>query len=346
MTGRGHAGERGGPAGDLYVVVRVARGRALPARRRGPRDRRRRGGAAGGAGHARSRCRRSTARCRSRCPRARSRARRSRMGGRGMPPLGRGRTGDLRVVVNVAIPRRLTREQRELLEELAELADRRQPARGRGHDREAQAGAGGVIRLGRAGDPRRQRTRSSLPGAAAILAARLRGRDLVGATRSSSSTASAVSAARRRSRRQVSRHAHARRAGLGDGLARASRAGRGRRDHDPPAVARRRAGRPRRRPGHHVRRWHRTRRRACAWSCCRAGRAAPLADWGAGAACSRVAAARSATRRSRRSSSTRQRSRRTARTASTRCRRLVARAARRRRRSVRRQPARGRCWRR
>ena len=29
--------------------------------------------------------------------------------GRGMPPLGRGRTGDLRVVVNVAIPRRLTR---------------------------------------------------------------------------------------------------------------------------------------------------------------------------------------------------------------------------------------------
>ncbi len=29
VTGRGHAGERGGPAGDLYVVVRVQRGRAL-----------------------------------------------------------------------------------------------------------------------------------------------------------------------------------------------------------------------------------------------------------------------------------------------------------------------------
>ena len=40
--------------------------------------------------------------------------------GRGMPPLRRGRTGDLRVVVNVAIPRRLTREQRDLLEQLAD----------------------------------------------------------------------------------------------------------------------------------------------------------------------------------------------------------------------------------
>jgi molecular chaperone DnaJ len=37
-----------------------------------------------------------------------------------MPPLGRGRTGDLRVVVNVAIPRRLTSEQRDLLEKLAD----------------------------------------------------------------------------------------------------------------------------------------------------------------------------------------------------------------------------------
>jgi len=42
------------------------------------------------------------------------------LGGRGMPPLGRGRTGDLRIVVSVAIPRRLTKRQRELLEELNE----------------------------------------------------------------------------------------------------------------------------------------------------------------------------------------------------------------------------------
>src|SRR5215216_685585 len=39
---------------------------------------------------------------------------------RGMPPLGRGRTGDLHVHVNVVIPRRLSREQRALLERLAD----------------------------------------------------------------------------------------------------------------------------------------------------------------------------------------------------------------------------------
>jgi molecular chaperone DnaJ len=37
-----------------------------------------------------------------------------------MPPLRRGRTGDLRVVVNVTVPRRLTRQQRELLERFAD----------------------------------------------------------------------------------------------------------------------------------------------------------------------------------------------------------------------------------
>src|SRR5262249_14404269 len=42
------------------------------------------------------------------------------LAGRGCPPVGgRGRTGDLRVVVNVVIPRRLSRKQRELLEELS-----------------------------------------------------------------------------------------------------------------------------------------------------------------------------------------------------------------------------------
>ena len=40
--------------------------------------------------------------------------------GRGLPPLGRGRTGDLRVVVNVVIPRKLSRKQRELLEQLSD----------------------------------------------------------------------------------------------------------------------------------------------------------------------------------------------------------------------------------
>jgi molecular chaperone DnaJ len=40
--------------------------------------------------------------------------------GQGMPALRRGRHGDLRVVVNVLIPRRLTAEQRELLEQLSD----------------------------------------------------------------------------------------------------------------------------------------------------------------------------------------------------------------------------------
>jgi molecular chaperone DnaJ len=37
-----------------------------------------------------------------------------------MPPLRRGRNGDLRVIVNVVIPRRLDKRQKELLRELAD----------------------------------------------------------------------------------------------------------------------------------------------------------------------------------------------------------------------------------
>ena len=40
--------------------------------------------------------------------------------GAGMPALRGRRTGDLRVVVNVVIPRHLNREQRELLEQLSD----------------------------------------------------------------------------------------------------------------------------------------------------------------------------------------------------------------------------------
>ena len=40
--------------------------------------------------------------------------------GRGMPALRGRRHGDLRVVVNVIVPRHLKREQRELLQQLAE----------------------------------------------------------------------------------------------------------------------------------------------------------------------------------------------------------------------------------
>jgi molecular chaperone DnaJ len=119
VTGRGHAGERGGPAGDLYVVVRVrederflrdgddlvtvldvpfalaALGTTLDVPTLDgdvPLD----------------------------VPAGTQPGETLLLRGRGMPRLGRGRPGDLRVVVNVAVPRRLSRRQRELLEELAD----------------------------------------------------------------------------------------------------------------------------------------------------------------------------------------------------------------------------------
>jgi molecular chaperone DnaJ len=118
ISGRGHAGERGGPPGDLYVVVRVAEDERFlrdaedlvtvvdvpaPLAALGttidvptldgpvPVD----------------------------VPAGTQPGETIVLRGRGMPPLSRGRTGDLRVVINVAIPRRLTSEQRDLLERLA-----------------------------------------------------------------------------------------------------------------------------------------------------------------------------------------------------------------------------------
>jgi molecular chaperone DnaJ len=118
VSGRGHAGDRGGPPGDLYVVVRVREDERflrdgedlvtvvdLPAPLAalgttvdvptldGPVPLQVPAGTQPGETIV--------------------------MRGRGLPPLQRGRTGDLRVVINVTIPRRLTREQRELLERLA-----------------------------------------------------------------------------------------------------------------------------------------------------------------------------------------------------------------------------------
>jgi molecular chaperone DnaJ len=119
LSGRGHAGERGGPNGDLYVVVRVREDERflrdgsdlvtvidVPAPLAalgttievptldGPVPVEIKAGTQPGE--------------------------QIRLGGRGMPPLGRGRTGDLRAVVNVTVPRRLTRKQRDMLERFAE----------------------------------------------------------------------------------------------------------------------------------------------------------------------------------------------------------------------------------
>ena len=118
VTGRGHAGERGGPPGDLYVLVRVAEDQrfvrdgdnlltavdvsaplaALGTTVQvptldGPVD--------------------------LDVPSGTQPHETLVLRGRGMPALRGRRHGDLRVVVNVVIPRRLTAEQRDLASQLA-----------------------------------------------------------------------------------------------------------------------------------------------------------------------------------------------------------------------------------
>ena len=118
LSGRGHAGERGGPPGDLYVVVRVREDErfvrdgndlvsvvdvSAPA-------------AALGTsvtvptleGEERVEIEPGT-----------QPGTVISLPGLGMPSLRRGRPGDQRVVVNVVVPRRLSPRQRELLEELS-----------------------------------------------------------------------------------------------------------------------------------------------------------------------------------------------------------------------------------
>jgi molecular chaperone DnaJ len=118
LAGRGHAGEAGAPDGDLYVAVRVrpderfvrdgndlvtaldvpaplaALGATLEVETLdGPAEVEVKAGTQPGDVLV--------------------------LRGKGMPDLRRGRAGDLRVVVNVVIPRSLTKRQRELLQELS-----------------------------------------------------------------------------------------------------------------------------------------------------------------------------------------------------------------------------------
>jgi molecular chaperone DnaJ len=124
LSGRGHAGERGGPNGDLYVVVRVTEDErfvrdqedlhtvidvAAPMAALG-----------------------TTVQVPSldgdipvEIPAGTQPGETITLRSRGLPPLGRGRTGDLHVHVNVVIPRKLSREQRDLLEQLAASLDDR-----------------------------------------------------------------------------------------------------------------------------------------------------------------------------------------------------------------------------
>ena len=119
VGGRGHAGEHGGPAGDLYVQIRVREDQrfvrdgddlvtvvdvAAPL-------------AALGTTVAVPTV---TGTVELEIPAGTQPHEALIIRGEGMPALRGRRTGDLRVVVNVVIPRRLKREQRELLEQLAD----------------------------------------------------------------------------------------------------------------------------------------------------------------------------------------------------------------------------------
>lgn len=116
VSGRGHAGERGDPAGDLYVVVRVREDErfvrdgadlvtvvdlSAPQAALGDTvlvptlDGEEEVDVAAGTQPGTVMT----------------------LSGRGMPVLGRARRGDQRVVVNVVVPRRLSGEQRRLLEQ-------------------------------------------------------------------------------------------------------------------------------------------------------------------------------------------------------------------------------------
>jgi molecular chaperone DnaJ len=120
LSGRGHAGERGGPPGDLYVLVRIA-----------PDERFLRDGddlvtvldvsaplAAIGATMAAPSL---DGEVEVDIPAGTQPGDVFVVRGHGMPRLRRsGRRGDLRVVVNVVVPRRLNREQRKLAEKLAD----------------------------------------------------------------------------------------------------------------------------------------------------------------------------------------------------------------------------------
>jgi molecular chaperone DnaJ len=119
VAGRGHAGDRGGPSGDLYVHVHV---REDPRFVRDGDDLVTAVDVAAPLAALGTRVSVPTVEgsVELEIPSGTQPHETLVVRGQGMPAL-RGRThGDLRVVVNVVIPRRLKREQRELLEQLAD----------------------------------------------------------------------------------------------------------------------------------------------------------------------------------------------------------------------------------
>src|SRR4051795_1039434 len=125
LSGRGHAGEHGGPPGDLYVLVRIA-----------PDERWVRDGddlvtvldvpAPLAALGATLEVPTLDGPVELDVPAGSQPGEMLTLRGAGMPTLRRpGRRGDLRVVVNVVVPRHLDREQKQLLRRLAESLEER-----------------------------------------------------------------------------------------------------------------------------------------------------------------------------------------------------------------------------
>ena len=117
ISGEGHAGEAGAPAGDLYVLVRVSEderfvreGEDLITALDVPAPL----AALGASLEVPTLEGTATVEI----PAGTQPGEVLTLRGEGMPALGRGRRGNVRVVVNVVIPRRLSDEQRELLETL------------------------------------------------------------------------------------------------------------------------------------------------------------------------------------------------------------------------------------
>ena len=118
LGGRGHAGERGGPPGDLYVIVQV---------RDDPRFVREGDdlytvvdiGAPDAALGTEVTVPTLDGDQDIRVPAGTQPRTEIRLAGEGMPRLRGGRRGDLRVLVNVVVPRNLSERQRELMSELS-----------------------------------------------------------------------------------------------------------------------------------------------------------------------------------------------------------------------------------
>jgi molecular chaperone DnaJ len=117
LTGRGHAGERGGPPGDLYVLLRVREDERFV------RDGSDLISAVDVPAPAAALGTSVTVETLDgaevvEVPAGTQPSTVVTLRGKGMPSLGRGRRGDHRVVLNVVVPRNLDSRQRELLEEL------------------------------------------------------------------------------------------------------------------------------------------------------------------------------------------------------------------------------------